>query len=204
MGDPGQDARLHAPATERNRDPILAILRRVLPPGGLVLEVASGTGQHAVHFASALPEITWQPSDPDPGARASIDAWREHAAPPNLRPAVAVDVTRHPWPIDRADALVCINMIHISPWACTEALLQNAVRLLPPEGILFTYGPYKREGRHTSPSNEAFDRSLRDRDPSWGVRDVDEVAGAAGGHGFVLAEVHPMPANNLSLVFRLG
>ena len=196
------DARRHAPATERNRDPILAVLRDALPSEGLVLEIAAGTGQHAVHFAAAFPHLTWQPSDPDPEARASIDAWREHAGTDNLRPALELDVTRSPWPVERADAVVCINMIHISPWECTEALVDDAARLLPPGGVLFTYGPYKRDGEHTAPSNEAFDASLRARNPAWGVRDVDDVAAAARRHGLELEELHEMPANNLSLVFR--
>ena len=196
------DARRHAPAAERNREPILAVLRDALPSEGLVLEIAAGTGQHAVHFAAALPGLTWQPSDPDPGARASIDAWREQAGVDNLRPALELDVTRRPWPLENADAIVCINMIHISPWACTEALVENAAGILPAGGVLFTYGPYKREGEHTAPSNEAFDESLRARNPAWGVRDVDEVADAARRHGLELDAIHEMPANNLSLVFR--
>lgn len=194
--------RRHAPATERNRGPILDVLRRVLPSEGLVLEIASGTGQHAAFFAEALSGVVWQPTDPDPDARASIDAWREHAGLANLRPALALDVTREPWPVERAEAVVCINMIHISPWECTEALMRHAARLLPEQtGVLFTYGPYKRGGGHTAPSNEAFDESLRMRDPSWGIRDVDDVAEAASRHGLELDEIHEMPANNLSLVF---
>jgi SAM-dependent methyltransferase len=196
------DARRSSPSTARNRDPILAVLRRVLPAQGLVLEIAEGTGEHAVHFAAHLPRLQWQPSDPDPDARASIDAWRASAALSNLLPSIALDVTADPWPVARADAIVCINMIHISPWAATEGLMAGAARLLPRDGVLFLYGPYRREGRHTAPSNEAFDQDLRRRNPAWGVRDLEEVAALAARNGLDLKEVVEMPANNLSVVFR--
>lgn len=196
------DERRHAPAAARNRDPILEVLRRVLPEQGTVLEVAAGTGEHACHFARALSGLTWQPSDPDPGARASIDAWRRHEALENVRPAMALDVTRAPWPIDRADAVVNINMIHISPWETTEALMRGAGDLLPEGGVLFMYGPYKIAGEHTADSNARFDESLRARDPSWGVRDLDEVAEVAARHGLTYEEREAMPANNFSVVYR--
>ncbi|MFW6023498.1 MAG: DUF938 domain-containing protein [Myxococcota bacterium] len=196
------DARRHAPAAARNREPILAVLRRVLPVEGLVLEVASGTGEHARHFAAALPHLTWQPSDPDEGARASIDAWVGDAGLPNLRPALRLDASGAAWPLDRADAVLCINMIHIAPWQACEGLMRGAGRLLPPGGVLFTYGPYRIDGEHTAPSNERFDASLRGRDPAWGVRDVADVARAAEAHGLQLDERVAMPANNFSLVFR--
>lgn len=196
------DARRHAPATERTRGPILDVLRRVLPAEGTVLEVSSGTGQHAVYFAKHLPKLVWQPSDPDPGARASIAAWTESEGADNVRPPLDLDVTRRPWPIGRADAVVNVNMIHIAPWACCEALLEGAAELLSPGNVLFMYGPYKRGGRHTAPSNEAFDRSLRQRNPAWGVRDLDAVAAVAARHGLRLEEVVEMPANNLSVVYR--
>jgi SAM-dependent methyltransferase len=195
------DARLFSPSTARNREPILGVLKQVLPPAGLVLEIASGAGEHAVHFASHLPRLQWQPSDPDAGARASIEAWRESAELPNLLPAVALDVMAEPWPVDRADAVVCINMVHISPWTATEALMRGAARRLPPDGILFLYGPYRRGGRHTAPSNEAFDQDLRRRNPVWGVRDLDDVAGLAEINGLRLRQTVEMPANNLSVVF---
>ncbi|MCK6504043.1 class I SAM-dependent methyltransferase [Myxococcota bacterium] len=193
----------HAPAAERNRDPILAVLRRVLParPGALVLEVASGSGQHAVHFAAALPHLRWQPSDQDPVARDSVAAWRAEAGLDNLLPPLSLDV-RGPWPVQAADAIFCANMIHISPWDCTLALLSGAAAVLPPGSPLVLYGPYRRGGAHTAPSNAAFDASLRARDPSWGVRDLEAVVAQA--RGFALDEVVEMPANNLTVVLRRG
>ena len=196
------DARRHAPATQRNRDPILAVLRRALPAAGLVLEVSSGSGEHAVHFAAALPGLTWQPSDPDPTARASIAAWAAEARLPNLRPPLALDAAAPDWPLDRADAVVCINMIHIAPWAAGLGLLRGAARLLPPGGPLILYGPYRQGGRHTAPSNAAFDAGLRAQDPDWGVRDLEAVAEAAVAAGFGAPEIAAMPANNLALAFR--
>jgi SAM-dependent methyltransferase len=188
----------HAPAADRNSAPILAVLDRVLPEVGLVLEIASGTGQHAVYMARALTGIEWQPSDPDASARASIAAWRDEAALPNLRAPIELDVCA-PWPIDRADAIVCINMLHISPWAAAEALFEGAARTLPGGGVLYTYGPYRIDGA-TAPSNDAFDQSLRARKPAWGVREVRELERIAT--GFVLEEIVAMPANNHSLVWR--
>ncbi|MFW6051324.1 MAG: DUF938 domain-containing protein [Myxococcota bacterium] len=196
------DVRRHAPATARNREPILGVLRRVLPDGGTVLEVASGTGEHACFFAAALPELEWQPSDPDPAARASIAAWAADAGLANLRHPLALDAATHPWPVGRADAVVCINMIHIAPWSACEGLMRGATRVLPDGGVLVTYGPYRIDGVHTAPSNEAFDASLRSRDPTWGVRDVADVARIADEAGLRLEERIPMPANNFSLVFR--
>lgn len=196
------DPRRHAPATDRNRDPILAVLRDALPPQGLVLEVASGTGQHAAHFAAALPAVTWQPSDPDPGLRASIEGWRAQTALPNLRAPLALDAATHPWPLERADAVVCINMIHIAPWTAGLGLLRGAGAVLPPGGPLLLYGPFRRGGAHTAPSNAAFDADLKARDPSWGVRDLEAVEAAARDHGLALAGVVEMPANNLTVLFR--
>lgn len=194
------DARRHAPAAERNGAPILEVLRRALPASGTVLEVASGTGQHAVLFAGALPRLDWQPSDADPELRASIEAWRAGAALPNLRAPLALDAAADGWPLDRADALVCINMIHIAPWDAALGLFRGAARLLPAGAPLLLYGPFKRGGRHTADSNAAFDASLRARDPAWGVRGLEEVERAA--RGFTLAEAVEMPANNLTLLFR--
>ena len=191
-----------APAVARNRDPILQVLRRVLPAHGLVLEIASGTGEHAVHFAGALPGIVWQPTDPDAAALRSIAAWREQAGLPNLRPPLEFDVTASTWPVERADAVVCINMIHISPWRSAEGLMAGAGRVLGPGGVLFLYGPYKEEGRHTAPSNEAFDADLRARNPEWGVRDLGDVSALAASHGLDFVERVAMPANNFSVVFR--
>lgn len=196
------DARRLAPATDRNRNPILAVLQRVLPASGTVLEIASGTGQHAQHFAGALPGLTWQPSDPEPGARASIAAWTAHSGLANVLPPLDLDVRREPWGIDRADAIVCINMIHISPWNAAEALFAGAGRLLGPGGVLYLYGPYRRDGAHTAPSNQAFDAQLRATDPEWGVRDMEAVIALGAAQGMTCEAPVPMPANNFSLVFR--
>ncbi|MFZ5778787.1 MAG: DUF938 domain-containing protein [Pseudomonadota bacterium] len=192
----------HAPAAARNRQPILDVIAPRLPKSGLVLEVASGSGEHAVHFAAALPGLVFQPSDPDPEARASIDAWTAESGLPNVRPAVALDAAAATWPIERADAVLCANMIHISPWESAEGLVAGAGRLLPTGGVLYLYGPYRRNGRHTAPSNEAFDLDLRRRNPAWGVRDLEAVSALAAQHGFGPPEVVEMPANNLSVVFR--
>jgi len=193
-----------APAAERNKGPILTVLKRVLPARGLVLEIASGTGQHVVHFAQCMPRLTWQPSDPDPELRSSIRASIAQTGVSNARAPLELDVCRQPWPVDAADAVVCINMIHIAPWAATTALMAGAARLLPTTGVLVLYGPYRREGQHTAPSNEAFDRSLRPSNPDWGVRDLEAVAKAAASHGLTLHDVTTMPANNLCVVFRLA
>ena len=188
-------------ASGRNADPILAVLRRVLPPRGRVLEIASGTGSHAAHFARALPELTWQPTDVDPEGLASIAAWVEEAALPNLRAPLRLDVTE-PWPVERADAVLCINMIHIAPWSCALALLAGAARVLEPGAPLVTYGPYRFDGAFTAPSNADFDESLRARDPAWGVRDVADLRREAAARGLSLEETVAMPANNHTLVFR--
>lgn len=199
---PEAETRQFAPSAQRNRDPILAVLREVLPANGLVLEIASGSGEHAVHFAGALPGLSFQPSDPNAEARASIDAWAKEAALPNLLPALALDAATPGWPLTRADAVICINMIHISPWAATQGLIAEAARLLPPGGPLYLYGPYRQSGVALAPSNVAFDESLRSRDPRWGLRELDAVAALAAAAGFGPPEVTTMPANNLSVVFR--
>lgn len=200
------DERRHAPATLRNRDAILGALRPHLPERGVVLEVASGTGEHAAHFAAALPHLAFRPSDPDPGARASIDAWAQAARLPNMRAALALDAAAPDW--DRAageaDAVLCVNMIHIAPWAATLGLMRGAARLLPAGGVLCLYGPFRRKGRHTAPSNAAFDADLRASDPAWGVRDLEAVAAEAAARGFAAPAVEEMPANNLFVVFRRG
>ncbi len=193
---------LTSPSVARNRDPILTILRRVLPSSGTVLEIASGTGEHAVYFAGALPHLTWQPTDRDEAALESIAAHREASALPNLLAPLALDAAASEWPVDRADAIVAINMVHISPWRATQGLMIGAGRILPPGGVLYLYGAYKENGAHTAPSNEAFDHDLRRRNPEWGVRDLEEVAKLAKSRGLELVERIPMPANNLSLVFR--
>ncbi len=189
-------------AALRNRDAILAVLERVLPAAGVVLEIASGSGEHAVAFATALRGLTWQPSERDAEGLASIEAWAAEQGPPNLRPAVELDVQRWPWPVREADAIVCINMIHIAPWSACEALLRGAGALLQPGAPLYLYGAMKLDGRFTAPSNAEFDASLRARDPSWGVRDLAEVTRAAEAQGLVLEELVPMPANNFSLILR--
>lgn len=192
---------LHAPATARNREPILAVLREVLPAHGTVLEVASGTGEHAAYFAAALPTLTWQPSDRESSALGSIAAHRARAGVPNLAAPVYLDLMGT-WPLAAADALVAINVIHISPWEATLALFAGASRVLPVGAPLITYGPYRVGGAHVAPSNEAFDGSLRARDPRWGVRDVEEVGAVADAAGFSLERQVAMPANNFTLVFR--
>jgi SAM-dependent methyltransferase len=191
-----------APATARNRDPILDVLRRELPSSGTVLEVASGSGEHVVHFAAALPALIFRPSDPEPSARASIDAWIAESGVINVLPAFPLDAAAPYWPIAAADAVICINMVHIAPWAATLGLLAGAARLLPPGGLLYLYGPYKRGGRHTAPSNAEFDENLRARDPQWGIRGVEAVSEAAAVCGFAAPEIIEMPANNLSLILR--
>lgn len=188
----------------RNREPILTVLKRVLPPTGLVLEVASGTGEHAAFIARALPGLAWQPSDPDPDSRASIDAWaaEANAAGASVRPALEIDVTRQPWPVTRAEAVVAINMIHISPPAATPGLLKGAAALLPPGAPLYLYGPFKVGGFHTADSNMAFEGWLKSQNPDWGVRNLDDVAELARAAGFGEPETVQMPANNLSVIFR--
>lgn len=196
------DPRRFAPATERNRGPILELLKRVLPTTGTVLEIASGTGEHAVFFGRNLPHLTWQPSDLDGAARASIVAWSAEARVSNLAAPLALDASQPNWPIDRADAVIAVNMIHIAPWTATIGLLSGAARILPAGAPLVLYGPYKRGGRHTAPSNEAFDQNLRRQDPAWGVRDLETVIEAADAAGLTLAEIAQMPANNLGVVFH--
>jgi SAM-dependent methyltransferase len=196
------DPRQHRPHVARNREPILDVLRRVLPPRGLVLEIASGSGEHAAYFAQALPSLIWQPSDPDTAALASIAAHREDVGVSNLLAQLRLDVTAAHWPIARADAVMCANMIHISPWAACEGLMAGAGRVLAAGGILYLYGPYKIGGRHTAPSNQEFDGYLRMQNAAWGIRDLDEVTALAGRHNFALVETVEMPANNLSVIFR--
>jgi hypothetical protein len=198
---PPADDRRSSAAAERNREPILAVLKRHLPAAGLVLEVASGTGQHVVHFAAALPAITWQPSDPEAAARASIRAWVAHTGAGNVLEPIALDVVERPWPVRRADAVVSINMIHIAPWEATLGLFGGAGDILADGGVVALYGPFRRNGAHTAPSNAAFDAQLRAQDPAWGVRELEAVAAVASAEGFRMVDVVDMPANNLSVVF---
>ena len=203
MMPPRPEAR-HFPATERNREPIRAVLRRVLPERGVVLEIGSGSGEHALHFARMFPGLLWQPSDPDPLNLASIAAWRETEGSDlaNLMPPLAINASDVILPVDRADAILCINVIHIAPWDATEGLMRIAGQLLPPQGALYLYGPYRLKGAHTAPSNEAFDRQLRSQNETWGIRDLEAVAAEAEKHGLAHAETVAMPANNLSVIFR--
>ncbi|XYD10422.1 DUF938 domain-containing protein [Methylobacterium sp. NMS12] len=193
---------LTAPAVARNRDAILAVLREVLPASGTVLEVASGSGEHAVHVAAALPGLDWLPSDPEPAARRSIAAHALRAGLANIRLPLALDAAAAAWPVARVDGIVCINMIHIAPWAATEGLMAGAGRVLGERGVLFLYGPFREADRPFAASNAAFDASLRARDPTWGVRDLDAVAAEAVRHGLTLVRRVAMPANNLSVLFR--
>lgn len=201
-GDGEIAAKRHAPATLRNRDAIVAVLCDWLPVAGTVLEVASGSGEHAVHFAAAFPDIDWQPSDPDPAGLTSIAAYRAEAGLANIAPPVALDASAGDWPIAVADAVLCINMVHISPWTATLGLFTGAARLLARGAPLILYGPYIEPDVPTAESNLAFDASLRSRNAAWGLRDTDAVKAAAADAGFAFAERRAMPANNLMLLFR--
>ena len=195
------DPRRSAPHVARNTAPIIELLRDVLPPKGLVLEVASGSGQQVIEFARAFPKLLWQPSDADPAALDSSEAWHAEAGLFNLLNPVRLDASAVGWPIASAEAIVCINMVHISPWAATEGLMRGAARLLEPGSPLYLYGPYRQAGVPTAPSNEAFDASLRARNPEWGLRNLEEVVSEAERNGLALERVVPMPANNLSILF---
>jgi len=188
-------------ATSRNRDPILKVLKRVLPKEGLILEIASGTGQHGLYFAEKMKSVRWQPTDSDPEMLASIRAWREESGLDNLLEPIALDVME-PWPVSRVDAIFNANMIHISPWPCTEALMRGSRRALSSAGLLVMYGPFMLGGQHTAPSNRSFDDSLRARNPEWGVRDLDEVRSLAAKYALEFLESVQMPANNQMVIFR--
>lgn len=199
--EPTGEAKRYAPATERNRDAIATVLKGALPSKGRVLEIASGTGEHIVHFARRFQHLEWQPSDPDSAALASIAAWRDEAASANVLPPIYLDASAD-WPIDHVDAIICINMVHISPWAATLGLFRNAARILPADGMLYLYGPYRRVDIATASTNEQFDQSLKGRNPNWGLRYVEDVAKEASIVGMRLERLIDMPANNLSLIFR--
>jgi uncharacterized protein DUF938 len=196
------DDRQHAPATLRNRDFILDVLRDVLPTTGVILEIASGSGEHIVHFAKNLPALIFQPSDPEPVALLSIAAWVKATGVTNVLAPIALDASNPVWPIASAGGIISINMIHISPWEATLGLINVAAAALSPASPLYLYGPYIREGFATAPSNQAFDRSLRARNPDWGLRDLEAVSAIAGSVGFSAPDITEMPANNLSVVFR--
>jgi hypothetical protein len=196
------EAKRHAPATQRNRHAIAAVLAAELPAAGRVLEIASGSGEHVVHFAACFPALDWQPSDPDAAALASITAWSDEAGLPNIRAPLMLDAAGHDWPVDRADAVLCINMAHISPWAATLGLLAGVGRLLTASGPLILYGPFIEDAVPTAPSNLEFDANLRARDAAWGLRNTRDVDAAAAAQGLTLARRAAMPANNLILVYR--
>ncbi|MDE0062602.1 MAG: DUF938 domain-containing protein [Gammaproteobacteria bacterium] len=187
-------------AADRNKGPILDVLEEVLPERGLVLEIASGAGRHVAYFAAALAGLVWQPSEPDAEMRRMIAAAA--AGTPNVREPLDLDVLRQPWPISAADAIVNINMIHVTPWDATVALMGGAAAVLSDGGVLYMYGPYRRFGGHTAPSNAAFHERLRMQDGRWGLRDMEDVERLAGEAGLVLERRVAMPANNFSLVFR--
>ena len=199
------DAKRYAPATQRNREAILKVLQKHLPSQGNILEIASGTGEHAVFFADNLPNLHWYPSDRDPELRASIATWREEYPSPNLHPPLSIDATTKPWQVEteqiNIDAVVNINMIHISPWSACLGLMAGVGRILPAGGVLYLYGPYQKAGKHTAPSNHAFDQSLRDRNPDWGVRNLEDVITAAAENKLIFQEAIAMPANNFSVIF---
>ncbi len=195
---------LLSPSAERNKAPILAVLRDVLPQSGLVLEIASGTGQHVAHFATALPGLEWQPSEASAGGCTVLAARLESAPQANVRAPIVLDVQHRPWPVlGSVAAILCINMIHIAPHAATTALFAGAGLLLRPGGVLVLYGPFREDGRHTAPSNEAFDASLRERNPAWGVRDLEDVTRLAAAAGLARSRVERLPANNLAVVFEV-
>ncbi|HEY9706086.1 MAG TPA: DUF938 domain-containing protein [Allocoleopsis sp.] len=202
------DRRKYAPACERNKTPILEVLKRVLPNSGTILEIASGTGQHAVFFASQLPGIKWQPSDINHEAIASINSWIEHEQLTNIYPPISLNIenylTEEKPALNNIVAMVCINMIHISPWTACVQLMKVANKILSEGGILYLYGPYKRNNEHTAPSNESFDQSLRMQNAEWGVRNLEDVILVAKGENMLLEEIVEMPANNLSVVFKKG
>jgi SAM-dependent methyltransferase len=195
------DGRLVSSSAERNKGPITDVLERVLPESGSVLEVSSGTGQHVVHFARAMPHLVWQPSERDADCLRSISAWLAMARLENVKAPLHLDVHDEAWPVAQADGIVCINMIHIAPSSATDALFRGAATVIKSGGLLVLYGPFRRSGQHTSPSNEAFDRMLRTQNPEWGVRDLEEVARIAEREGFDLQELCEMPANNLTVIF---
>lgn len=198
------DKRLFAAAASRNRGPILDVLRGILPESGRVLEVASGSGEHVVHFAARFPKLTFTPSDPSARARDSVAAWIAYSGAGNIEAPLALDVTSAPWPIACVDAIICINMVHISPWSATQGLFVHASKIMPCGAPLYLYGPYRRGGVHTAPSNAEFDTGLRAQNLAWGVRDLEAVIDLARQTGFDGPEIVEMPANNLSLIFRSG
>jgi Protein of unknown function (DUF938) len=203
--DNSQDLRQYAPATDRNREPILAILHQVLPPTGTILEISSGTGEHGIFMAPQLAPRDWLPSDPSPDARLSISAWQQFSPCATMYPPIDLDASSDQWLVESRQpitAIVNINMIHIAPKSAYLGLFAGAKRILPVGGILYLYGPFKQGGVNTAPSNAAFDESLRSQNPGWGIRDLEEITSVAQSHNLELQQVYPMPANNLSVVFK--
>jgi len=196
------DARRYAPATARNRGPILSVLRRILPATGQLLEVASGPGEHAAAFAPQLPGWTWLPTDHSEAALSSVQAWRSACGAANLLMPARLDATWATWPVDTVDAVFASNLLHIAPWAICVGLIAGSGRVLCDGGLLILYGPFCIGGVHTAPSNASFDKHLRAQDPAWGVRDLDAVTHLAAQHGLAHLEAVPMPANNLTVVFQ--
>jgi len=196
------DLRLQAPAAQRNRDLIADVLAKTIRPDGLILELASGSGEHCLRFAERFPGAVLQPSDPSPRARASIDAWAQSSGLTNIRPALDLDASLAAWPLESADAMICINMIHIAPWEATLGLFKGAATYLTHAGTLFTYGPYMRDGAHTSDGNRSFDADLRAENPRWGIRSIEALTEVAQDNGISAPEIVAMPSNNFCLIFK--
>lgn len=199
---PSPDYRQYAPASERNSEPILSVLQNFLPQSGLLLEIAAGSGQHAVFFAPYFPRLTWQPSEPDSDCRASITAWIDYMHTKNIKMPIDLDVTSFPWPISQADAIFSSNMIHITPWECCLGLMAGAGEILKPHGVLILYGPFLMKRKKTKKSNIQFDNSLRKRNRLWGIRDLEKVIQAGNACGLKCEDIIEMPANNLTVILR--
>jgi len=197
-----EDLRLQAPAAQRNRDLIADVLAETIRPDGLILELASGSGEHCLRFAERFPNAVLQPSDPSPRARASIDAWAQSSGLPNIRPALDLDTSLAAWPLESADAMICINMIHIAPWEATLGLFKGAAQYLTAKGVLVTYGPYMRDGAHTSDGNRSFDADLRAENPRWGIRSIEALTEVAQDNGLGTSDIVAMPSNNFCLIFK--
>jgi len=197
-----ENARRYAPASARNRDPLLQVLKSLLPQTGTILEIASGTGEHACYFAPAFGTAIWQPTDTDESAIASINAHRQAEAPANLAPALHLNVMEPEWPVNAADAVLCVNMVHIAPWACCENLLRGCAHVLSPGAPLVLYGPFKQDGTHTAPSNAEFDQTLRGENAKWGIRDIGEIAEAGKASGLTIEDPIAMPSNNFCVILR--
>jgi hypothetical protein len=197
-----EDARRYAPSSARNRDALLQVLKLILPQTGTILEIASGTGEHACYFAPAFGAAIWQPTDADESAIASINAHREADSPANLAPPLRLNVMESKWKVNAADAVLCVNMVHITPWVCCKNLLRGCAHVLSPGAPLVLYGPFKQDGAHTAPSNAKFDQTLRGQNAEWGIRDMAEIAEAGKARGLTIEDPIAMPSNNFCLIFR--